>query len=601
MLAFDLETHRITPLDPFPKPIVLSWFDGINGGLVPQPAITDWILTKLADGESLCGHNLKFDLICALRESPAEHYDVIFEAFRQRRLRCTAQTEYLHLIKTVGDTFSSVALARLSEKYLNQALAKEDTYRLRYSELEGTPLDRWPAEAKEYALKDAEVTWRVGQAQVVEGTEPYRQSYSDFCLGLFSREHINIDLPYLRERISALDTEISKVRDDCVRNNLLRQEVAYSPRGPKAKKLGPPPLRTIENAKIVKGAIAAYTRNPLLTVSGDISRSALALRISGAGMLRQLGEYKKLAKAKSYAETYHSLGAEVCVGYNNLVGTGRVSSRKILRDAVAFNAQQVPRDYGLRGAFIAPQGRTLIQCDLAGAELRALAQICYARYGMSRMRDAFVSGQDLHSVMGATLLGGSYTDFQERLGAGDKQAKLARQLGKIANFSLAGLSGPGALVGQVRKLMPPEDWITETKAREIHSKFPVAWPELRYYFRDARQAAAKGSVASYRSNRVRRIERATQGANTPFQALVADIAKTAIRRVCEECFSTSGRLAGARPWLFVHDEIILAAPDELAAEYADELGDIMRVTMAQWLPDVPAVADPQVLGKRWRK
>jgi hypothetical protein len=57
-------------------------------------------------------------------------------------------------------------LAGAAEETLGIRLDKsEDTWRLRYSELDGVPFDQWPKEALEYAIRDAEITGMVYEAQ----------------------------------------------------------------------------------------------------------------------------------------------------------------------------------------------------------------------------------------------------------------------------------------------------------------------------------------------------------------------------------------------------------------------------------------------------
>ena len=51
------------------------------------------------------------------------------------------------------------SLKELAERFGGMVLSKgEDTWRLRYIELRDVPLERWPAEAKSYALDDARAT-----------------------------------------------------------------------------------------------------------------------------------------------------------------------------------------------------------------------------------------------------------------------------------------------------------------------------------------------------------------------------------------------------------------------------------------------------------
>jgi hypothetical protein len=62
-----------------------------------------------------------------------------------------------------------VSLAKLVQKYLGldiEASKKgEDSWRLRYGTLDTTPIEKWPSEARKYALDDARRTYQVFMAQ----------------------------------------------------------------------------------------------------------------------------------------------------------------------------------------------------------------------------------------------------------------------------------------------------------------------------------------------------------------------------------------------------------------------------------------------------
>ncbi len=49
--------------------------------------------------------------------------------------------------------------------------------------------------------------------------------------------------------------------------------------------------------------------------------------------------------------------------------------------------------------------------------------------------------------------------------------------------------------------------------------------------------------------------------------------------------------------LLVHDEIISEVREDLAADYAKRLGELMSTTVL----DVPISADGEILGRHWRK
>lgn len=103
--------------------------------------------------------------------------------------------------------------------------------------------------------------------------------------------------------------------------------------------------------------------------------------------------------------------------------------------------QQDSNPDGVRSVVLPHQkNAVIISMDESGQELRIAAQLS----GDENMRSAFIGDNkvDLHSMVGAKILGISYKEFMERLGNNDPAAKAARQAGKICNFS--GLYGAGA-------------------------------------------------------------------------------------------------------------------------------------------------------------
>ena len=51
---------------------------------------------------------------------------------------------------------------------------------------------------------------------------------------------------------------------------------------------------------------------------------------------------------------------------------------------------------------------------------------------------------------------------------------------------------------------------------------------------------------------------------------------------------------------FIHDEIILEAPEGLAAAAAERLAEVMVEQMRKFLPDIPVKADAHLM-RRWYK
>ena len=106
------------------------------------------------------------------------------------------------------------------------------------------------------------------------------------------------------------------------------------------------------------------------------------------------------------------------------------------------------------------------------------------------------------------------------------------------------------------------------------------------------------------SGRLRGACEYTQAANTYFQGLGSDASKSALWEVTKRCFGAPGTeglaLFGCRPVAFVHDEIIVEAPEEYAHEAAEEIERVMVAAQEELTPDVPAAASPAIM-RAWSK
>ena len=84
-------------------------------------------------------------------------------------------------------------------------------------------------------------------------------------------------------------------------------------------------------------------------------------------------------------------------------------------------------------------------------------------------------------------------------------------------------------------------------------------------------------------------------------ATAADAAKNAGFLVSRACYvEPTSPLYGSRIVNFVHDELIIEAPEEKAHEAAMELARVMVAGASVLMPDVPPKVEP-LLMRRWSK
>jgi DNA polymerase I len=92
------------------------------------------------------------------------------------------------------------------------------------------------------------------------------------------------------------------------------------------------------------------------------------------------------------------------------------------------------------------------------------------------------------------------------------------------------------------------------------------------------------------------MNRLTVRCNTPIQGAGAAILKCALGNLWPELVK-AGELE-AKIAACIHDEILMIVVEDKAEAWAAKLKRIMEDAEAQWLGDVPPLAEPSV-GKRW--
>ncbi len=245
--------------------------------------------------------------------------------------------------------------------------------------------------------------------------------------------------------------------------------------------------------------------------------------------------------------------------------TGRFSS-------CGPNMQNIGRG-PVRNAFAAPPGSKLIVADYSQIELRLAAAIA----GEERMIEAYRKGADLHRQTAALVL--------------DKDpsavTKEDRQLAKAVNFGLLYGQSPSGLVNYAQTAYGVT--LDESRAREIHRRFFAAYSGLKAWHAVARQAARQGATEVRTVVGRRRLlpagreyewARFTGLVNTPVQGGSAEGIKRAI-------VSIAAKLpAGAGIVSTVHDELIVEAPEGLAADVCTLVRDEMVAATAGLFPQV---------------
>jgi hypothetical protein len=621
-MAFDCETELIAPGRVVPRLVCVSvqlinsdnsephgpplLFDAGEG----FPAFLRAVLPRLG---WLVGHNVAFDCAVICRAWPSlaslvwALYDEgrVYDTGLSERLKALALGWSVHpATGRAGVVSRSLSLSDLVTAHLGLDIgaAKFDpsSPRYHYARLVGVPLEEWSEEARRYALDDARLTARVACSQWrdLEGVarradlpldkvaSPAGDLYS--YASLAAQAGADFALIHLRAwGLRSVPARVAAWREalEARKADLLKRPQAAG----LVRANGKRDLKALRAAVELAYGAADCPR----TDKGAVSTSGDVLKGAGEPVLDDLAELGEVDKLLStFGPTLDAAAAgPLCPRYNVLVRSGRTS-------CVKPNVQQLPRKGAVREAFAARSGCVYIGADYSTAELVALADVC-ERWGLrSRMAEQIREGRDLHLALAADVLGLAYDEAARLKREGDARVNEERQRAKIPNFGLPGGLGAQGLVDYAAS---GGATLSLDEAREMRAAWFRSWPEMRAYFERVEAAVEAGRVVQVGSNRVRGGVGYTDAANSYFQGLVADGAKRAVYEVVKACYmQPSSPLYGARPVLFVHDEIICECEEARAPAAADELARLMCEAMNKHLTHLEMSADAWV-SRTWRK
>ena len=295
-------------------------------------------------------------------------------------------------------------------------------------------------------------------------------------------------------------------------------------------------------------------------------------------------DYRMLTKLKStYADGLMKVICEdgrIRTTFQNLVtATGRLSSTEP-------NLQNIPvrTDLGaeIRKMFVPKPGCVLVDADYSQIELRVLAHIADDKV----MRDAFISGQDIHTVTASQVFGV----------APEQVTSLQRRHAKAVNF--------GIVYGISEFSLSEDIGVSRWEAKEYIENYLTNYSGVRSYMKRVVEEARAAGFTKTIYGRKRDIPELKssnfnirQGAerialNTPIQGTAADLIKLAMIHVDKALRESYPE---AKLLLQVHDELIVECPEEMAEEVAALVSTQMQ-QVAQL--SVPLTAEAKY-GKSW--
>lgn len=534
-------------------------------------------------------------------------------------------------------------LSDLHARYFGAPMEK-DEWRLKYGELREHPLLLWNPGAIQYAKFDAIATARVHHVQDFQQSGMKRdpreylhneraQVQAHWALHLMSCWGMATDDRQVERVIARIDAEQPGYAAEMVAAGLIGKGGKR-----KAKAAKEMMYRAVGDAGELtttgfKKVLAGEMTRPQALAAGYIKIDEDWCEASGSPELVAYGKYARNQLLRSKIQHFRTGPFPLQTSYEVMLETGRSSSsqNKLIPNSAAV--QNLPQEPGMREACVARVGCGLIACDFETAELVSFAQVCFAKFGFSKLRDAINAGKDPHLMFASRLMKLDYEllvrEYKRLKNLGDAASpaeraffvdiKDKRNIAKVFNFGGLGGLGAASFVSFARKAYKVIK--TEDEMRVLKEEWLEQWPEIRMYFawvnetinagqltRPSRkrklsgeQPKLVGDFQQYGSRRWRGKCRFTVGCNTMFQGLTADAAKAALFEVSRLCYTVeSSPLYGCRPVCFIHDEILLEAPLFKLHEAAKELERVMVEVYQRFTPDVRIKASAHAM-LRWSK
>lgn len=612
-VAFDTETHRIKPGQLTPRLVCLSSSEAGRLALLDRADALKWAHKTIPDPTvRLVGANTPYDLAVLAAEDP-RLLRPIFEAYRDGRVVdvqlkqkmidvARGERKFRHKGGKVQP--ATYNLAALTEYWLDEHLEKEATPRQDFHLYDGLPVSQYPADAVEYATKDALKTEQVDERQTAYVNDPHaiwarlkvppvadeaHQNRAAWALHLMSVHGLRTDAPYVANLVSALQAERAEVVKELVKVGFMRPDGSRD-----MKKIGAAVEQWYQaNGKEVPRTPTGKPKCDEETC-GNTSHRELLIYAAGLENQTILANWVKHMEAGAR----HPLNPR----YDSFLETGRTSAKDP-------PIQTPAKKGGVRESFVPRPGWLYAFADYDTIELRTLAKECEELVGFSAMADALRRGEDLHLAMCAQLMGIAYAEAKRRHSAGDVEVDEKRGLCKIANFGF-----PGGMVPDTFREYAAGFGVVISKklAQDLYDTWLKSWPEMRKYFAIIKGMLGPhgvGTIVQSRSLRVRGDVRFCAACNTRFQGRAADGAKEALWNLAWECYlgdyydGRPGRspLYGCRPVLFMHDEVGMEIPPWADADAAARrLGEVMVESMSVWVQGIPVKAGPALM-RRWYK
>lgn len=411
--SFDFETHLSNPEAPIPKPVCLSWSTGEEQALIAgmsemEAALDAW----LSSNEQLIAHNATFELTVIYRWFPSLR-EKLKQALIDGRIICTMIVQQLIDNQGRGSVYAK-GLDKLVKEHFEEDISEDkknpDSWRLRYSELEGRPIDMWPQEATQYAIMDSVWAYRIFIEKQLKHNVYYKEKVeASFYLNWIGLQGQKIDQSKVKQLEAEIYEKLNPAFSRLVEAGYMRPTLTKKPS---------------KNLNVLRELIQKEIKELMYTPKGKIAVSFEALTSYYKEVPNDV--YKDFLLVMKYEKILSSYISNMKTDilytrYDACKSTGRTGSSKI-KDMPSMNVQQMPRKvedvtYDVRNCFVPEEGWTLFSTDYSALELVVTASQLKKYFGKSKMHEMLNKGDtpiDFHSILSsrvATIKTGKPYDY----------------------------------------------------------------------------------------------------------------------------------------------------------------------------------------------
>lgn len=642
VIAFDTETGLIRPGLQSPELVCVTWADGPErAGILHWSEAIPHVEGWLRDPHTfLVGHNTAFDLTVLCAHAP-HLFPLVFDALEAGRITCTMLRAQLQdcargtlqsgrkfaipatdaaKAHSIGAYSLAGQVYELFDTDISASKSGSDVWRTRYAELRNVALAHWPEAATSYAISDALWTRKVFIAQASKATPTdvfnpeFHETRAAFAFRLTESWGVKTDPEYVAQLKAACEYHSEVLAHYLKAEGIVRADETEDQEALRAR-ISAAYARLGKSAPLTDGG---KTGNRKIKTDADSMMECAPVDWLFGLMAAMQPFTHALSNWIPLVERGQSM--PVHGRFTTILKTGRTSESPNLqnppRDSPSDAADKVigtlglewvralvrPLAFGVRECFAPRPGYLYSFVDFNQIELCTLAQNNLWIHGRSEMAEAIRQGKDLHSMLGAQIIGTTYDDLRARVDAGDAKADSDRFHAKAGNFGFPGGMGPDGFVAYAAGYGIR---MNVGQARALKSAWLRTWPEMNYYF-----SAIKGHFKGWETATMRLPVTGhyrgecwfTEACNFLFQGLAAAGAKRAGFRLAREAYAVpSSPFYGSRPVLFLHDEWGAELPSEGYSEAADRQSNIMVESMREFVPDVPVKVGTPAVSRRWYK